>query len=242
MAGATRQLGKVRTARERHAVAEAKARQGFFVPLPATALASVLLVAILAGAAVFAWTAWPRSPADSSAEAGFLRDMSTHHGQAVEMSLLIRDRTSDQNLRYLATDIAMTQATQMGAMQGYLDLWDLSQTGQDQPMAWMDHPVDGLMPGMATSEQIAQLSSLPVDQAEVLFLQLMIRHHQGGVDMAEAVLDRSDQEQVVRLAARIVTSQKTEIDTMNDMLVARGQQPITDPLPDSHDDGASHEH
>jgi uncharacterized protein (DUF305 family) len=81
-----------------------------------------------------------------------------------------------------------------------------------------------------------------VEQAEVLFLQLMIRHHQAGVDMAEAVLALSDQKQVTRLAERIVQSQQTEIDTMNAMLVARGQQPITDPLPDSHDAGDDHGH
>jgi uncharacterized protein (DUF305 family) len=243
VADASRQVRKIRLAREQHAGAAPSKRRGFFVPLPATAFASALLAIILIGATVFAWSAWPRSPSDDSAEAGFLRDMVTHHSQAVEMSLIIRDRTSDENLRYLATDIAMTQATQMGAMQGYLDLWGLPLTGEDKPMAWMDHPVDGLMPGMATPDEIAQLSSLPVDQAEVLFLRLMIRHHQGGVEMAEAVLDRSDQEQVVRLADRIVTGQQTEIDTMNDMLVARGQQPITDPLPmDGHDDGDDHEH
>lgn len=243
MADASRQVRKVRLAREQHAGAVTRDSRGFFIPLPATALASVLLAAVLIGAAVFAWSAWPRSPADDSAEAGFLRDMVTHHSQAVEMSLIIRDRTSDENLRYLATDIAMTQATQMGTMQGYLDLWGLPLTGEDKPMAWMDHPVDGLMPGMATQEEIQRLRSLPVDQAEVLFLQLMIRHHQGGVEMAEAVLGRSDQEQVVLLADRIVMGQQSEIATMNEMLVARGQRPITDPLPmDEHEGGETHEH
>ncbi len=244
MADVSSQLRKIRLAQDQRADTIASPqRRGVFIPFPASAFASILLAVVLIGAAVFVWSAWPRPPADDSAEAGFLRDMITHHAQAGEMSLIIRDRTGDENLRFLSTDIAMTQATQLGAMQGYLDLWDVPLTGEDKPMSWMGHPVDGRMPGMAAPEEIQQLRSLPVDQAEVLFLQLMIRHHQGGVEMAEAVLDRSDQEQVTFLADRIVLSQQTEIDAMNDMLVARGQQPVTDPLPmDGHDDGDTHEH
>lgn len=244
MANASRRLRKIRLAREQHGGAASRsAPRGVFVPFPATAFATILLTVVLIGAAVLAWSAWPRPPADDSAEAGFLRDMVTHHGQAVEMSLIVRDRTADENLRYLTTDIAMTQATQIGTMQGYLSLWDVPPTGKDKPMTWMGHPVDGRMPGMAAPEEIQQLSSLPVDQAEVLFLQLMIRHHQGGVEMAKAVLDRSDQDQVVLLAERVVLTQQTEIDAMNDMLVARGQLPLTDPLPmNEHGDGDAHDH
>jgi len=244
MADVSRQLRKIRLAQAQHPrTFTGSARRGFFVPFPTTAFASLLLAVVVIGAGLLAWSAWPRPPADDSAEAGFLRDMITHHAQAGEMSLIIRDRTSDENLRFLSTDIAMTQATQLGAMQGYLDIWDVPLTGKDKPMTWMGHPVDGRMPGMASPEEIQKLRALPVDQAEVLFLQLMIRHHQSGVEMAEAVLDRSDQEQVVFLADRIVLTQQTEIDAMNDMLVARRQQPITDPLPpDGHEDGEPHDH
>ena len=150
------------------------------------------------------------------------------------MAMIIRDRTGDENLHFMATDIALTQSTQMGTMQGYLDLWGLPLTGTDAPMTWMGMPTEGLMPGMATPDEIAQLESLPVDQAEVLFLNLMIRHHQGGVDMAEAALERCDEEHVREMADRIVLLQAGEIDAMNQMLEARGEEPITDPLPE-HD-------
>ena len=201
--------------------------------------ALVAVGALLVGAAVFVYQSIPRPPENNSAEAGFLRDMSDHHAQGVEMSQILHDRTADEQLLTITTDIAMTQQGQIGTMLGWLDLWDLSPTGADPAMAWMDHPVtDGLMPGMATAEQVEQLSTLPVDHAEVLFMQLMIRHHQGGVAMAEAVLERSDQEEVTNLAQSIVRSQNSEIDAMNQMLQARGQAPITDPLPtdDSHTD------
>lgn len=232
MGTSTRRAWKVRNARAPAATWRPNDRPGLFIPLPATLIGPLITIAIAAGAGLFIWQALPHDPGDDSAEAGFLRDMVTHHAQAVDMAMAIRDRTSDENLHLLATDIALTQSTGMGTMQGYLQIWDLPLTGEDKPMAWMDHPVDGLMPGMATPEQIAQLDTLPVAQAEVLFLQLMIRHHQGGVEMAEALLQRSDQPEVTLMASRIVDGQNAEIGTMNQMLTDRGQKPITDPLPD----------
>jgi len=199
-----------------------------------------LVIAIAIGGVVAVWQTIPKDPAEHSAEAGFLRDMQTHHTQAITMAMAIRDRTDDEQLKALATDIAFAQAGEIGKMQGYLDSWDLPFSGTDTPMAWMGMPLaDGeLMPGMATDEQIAQLSSLPVDEAEVLFLQLMIRHHQGGVEMAEAILQRSDNDLVTTYANQVVRVQSQEIDTMNAMLEERGADPITDPLPTSHNHGS----
>ncbi|MBA2276321.1 MAG: DUF305 domain-containing protein [Chloroflexia bacterium] len=196
----------------------------------------VALVALAIGVAVFVFQLIPRDPGEDSAEAGFLRDMSEHHLQAVEMALIIHDRTGDEELGYLTTDIALTQNSQVGTMQGWLDVWDLSPNGEDPPMTWMDHPItEGRMPGMAAPDEVERLRTIPVDQAEVLFLQLMIRHHQGGVAMAEALLERSDQPQVTRLARSIVAAQRSEIEAMNQMLQQRGQPPITDPLPADND-------
>ena len=168
---------------------------------------------------------WPGPPGDGSADAGFLRDMSTHHNQAVEMSLIIGDRTEDPTLQAFTTDIALTQQGQIGAMSGWLQVWDLSMNSDDLAMTWMGHPTQGLMPGMATSEEVQQLRDLPVGEAEVLFLRLMIRHHQSGVEMAEACLDRCDEDVVTRLAGGIAAAQRSEIEAMNSMLVARGEEP-----------------
>lgn len=211
-------------------------RRGFFVPLPATALASAVLVLIIAGAGILLWQMWPRDPGNDSAEAGFMRDMNLHHSQAVEMAMIIRDRTEDPELFALATDIALTQSTQMGAMQAYLESWGLPFASADPPMTWMGMPIeDGLMPGMATPDQIQQLRDLPVAEAEVLFLELMIRHHQGGVEMAEALLERSDHSSIELMAQRTIALQDMEIGSMNQMLEARGEEPITDPLPSTHE-------
>src|SRR3954451_23104280 len=77
------------------------------------------------------------TPDDSSAEAGFARDMSVHHAQAVAMAEAIRDRTTDPELKLLATDIALGQQGQIGRMSGWLDEWGLNQTATATPMAWI---------------------------------------------------------------------------------------------------------
>jgi uncharacterized protein (DUF305 family) len=206
----------------------------FFRTLRTSWLMLGILIAVIFGASVFLYQTWPKAPGDDSAEAGFLRDMSVHHAQAVQMALIIRDRTEDEQLKSTATDIVLTQQNQIGMMDGWLTLWDLPHSSSDPAMAWMDHPVDGLMPGMATQEQIDSLLTLPVDEAEVLFLQLMIHHHQGGVDMGQGYLDRGDQKDVKAFAENVKFIQTSEIGTMNQMLEARGEKPITDPLPTGH--------
>lgn len=157
-------------------------------------------------------------PGDNSVAAGFARDMSTHHAQAVEMAEIIRARTDSDKLRLLATDIALTQQSQIGRMSGWLDVWGLPRTGSGPSMAWMGMTDHGAMPGMADRAAIGLLLTDPVASAEVSFLELMIAHHKGGVAMAEraAALDIPDE--VRRLADSIVRSQQSEIDYMQTML------------------------
>lgn len=175
---------------------------------------------VLAG--TVAWHESTRMPGDDSVEAGFARDMSTHHEQAVEMALLVRDRTHDPAMRTLATDIVLTQTAQQGQMAGWLAVWGLPQTGDEPPMAWMGHSSDGRMPGMASPEEIARLAQLSGEDADREFLRLMIRHHEGGVPMAHAALERSDNEVVRTLAESIVTSQTIEVQSMQSMLERNG--------------------
>lgn len=187
----------------------------------------VVLILLLVGSAFAVEAFWERTPGEDSAEAGFLRDMQTHHLQAVEMAMIIRDRSEDEQIDAMATDIAFSQTSQIGSMQGFLNIWELSPTGDDLPMAWMGHPMSGLMPGMATDEQIELLRTLPVNEAETLFLQLMNRHHVAGVEMAEAIVERSEQEDIVEMAESMIRVQSAEIEIMNMFLEERGAAPIT---------------
>jgi hypothetical protein len=94
-------------------------------------------------------------------------------------------------------------------------------TATEPAMTWMGHPMDGPMPGMATPEEIDRLSEVPPDVADVLFLRLMISHHQAAIPMAEALLKRSDRPEVRALAQSVEVSQRAEIETMKAMLEER---------------------
>jgi len=190
-------------------------RRGYDRATVALALLSILLAVALVAVYVFR----PRDPSDTSPEVGFARDMSVHHAQAVEMAGIVHDRTNDTDLKYLTQDIILGQQDQIGQMEGWLNLWGLSQTGSELPMTWMGHPVQGLMPGMATPEQVDSLRNLPVDEMNKEFLRLMIAHHQAGIAMAQAVLQRTNNEQVKLLAQSIVASQQGEITVMQNKLV-----------------------
>lgn len=185
----------------------------------------------------------PSVPTDSSVEAGFARDMQTHHAQAVEMSVLVRDRTQDPDVRLLALDILLSQQQQQGQMFGWLATWGLPQASTRAPMAWMDHGSAGhagtdqhgdaggattgatAMPGLATDEQMDRLRAADGVEAERLYLALMIPHHLGGVEMAEAALEQDLEPQVQRLAEAVVAAQSAEIDVLTEMLAERGGPP-----------------
>jgi uncharacterized protein (DUF305 family) len=180
------------------------------------------------------------APSTDSVEAGFSRDMSRHHLQGVEMANIALERSEDPDVRMLAFDISSTQTNQAGRMEGWLSLWGLQPSG-GEVMGWMadgghaghsmDTSGDGdvLMPGMATEDELTELRELSGTALDVQFLRLMIRHHQGGLDMALYAADHADVEAVRRLARTIADTQTAETTTMTDLLAARGGTPLPAP-------------
>ncbi|GLZ06895.1 DUF305 domain-containing protein [Actinomadura sp. NBRC 104412] len=201
-------------------------------PAPRGRRVAVVLAVLLVAATAFLWLR-PGGPAADGPEAGFARDMSAHHAQAVRMSFIVRDRSKDERLRVLAYDIITTQSAQIGMMTAWLDEWRAPKADPSGPMRWMGgghaghgaSPAGG-MPGMATPAQLAQLERASGRDAEVLYLRLMIAHHRGGVGMARAVLARTDHPRVRRLAQTMVNAQNSEIALMNDMLRQRGAEAV----------------
>jgi uncharacterized protein (DUF305 family) len=203
------------------------------------AVIAVGLVLLGGGLAVALGIGRTEDPAADSVDAGFSRDMSRHHLQGVEMANLVAERSEDPETRTLAFDISSTQTNQTGRMQGWLSLWGLPLTG-GETMAWMagegshaGHDVDtdsgALMPGMATEEELANLRGLSGPAFDVEFLRLMIRHHQGGKDMAEYAAERAAEAAVRDLARSIAESQTAETRMMAGMLAARGGTPLPAP-------------
>ncbi|GIF36417.1 DUF305 domain-containing protein [Actinoplanes xinjiangensis] len=160
-------------------------------------------------------------PADDSAEAGFARDMTTHHTQAVEMGLIAYAQASDPEVRTMGVDIALNQQGQIGMMQAWLREWNLQPTGSQPAMAWMpdgaESVVNGLMPGMATPDEMKRLRESTGIEGDRLFLQMMIKHHLGGVHMAQEVVAVSKDKEVVEAAQLTINSQQREMTDMKSL-------------------------
>jgi uncharacterized protein (DUF305 family) len=174
------------------------------------------------------------APTTDSAEAGFARDMQVHHAQAIGMAMEIYRKTDDEELRVLSYDIATGQAGQRGEMFDWLVQWGLPQSGGPM-MAWMaadggDHEHDGVQSGeplsddearaamgMASDAELDALAAASGKEADCLFLELMIRHHEGAVPMADAILDLGTEPRVLQVAGSIRSGQTAEIDAMKSM-------------------------
>lgn len=174
------------------------------------------------------------TPTTDSAEAGFSRDMQAHHAQAIAMAMEIYRKTDDEELRVLAYDIATGQAGQRGEMFDWLVQWGLPQAGGPM-MSWVsaseaghDHGTaesgEALNDdeareamGMATDAELEALADASGQQADCLFLELMIRHHEGAIPMAEAVIELGSQPRVLSVAESIRAGQTAEIDAMQSM-------------------------
>ncbi len=186
----------------------------------------LLLLGGLGGLLLGQRTAPSYGPPPGAIDVGFLQDMTVHHTQAVQMAVWERGNTTDPELRQLAFDIESTQNQQLGMMTGWLRLWD--QPTESAPgtfMAWMGMPTT-VMPGMASDADLARFKSQTGAPMDVAFLQLMLRHHRGGLSMMQEEADRGSVPVVTQLARSMVASQTAEADTMTQMLAARGAAPL----------------
>ncbi|BCI50874.1 hypothetical protein NIIDNTM18_01520 [Mycolicibacterium litorale] len=143
----------------------------------------------------------------------FARDMMPHHDQALQLVDLARDRSSDPALLELASGIAAAQGPEMEQLSQMLRSW-----GQD-PEAGMDHGGHGMaMPGMVDDATMKRLESLSGREFDTLWLESMISHHQGAVEMAKAEIANGDNPEAKALAEQIVAAQEAEIARMKQML------------------------
>ncbi|WP_018335059.1 DUF305 domain-containing protein [Actinomycetospora chiangmaiensis] len=186
----------------------------------------LLLAGGLAGAVIGQRTAPTYGPAAGSIDVGFLQDMSVHHRQAIQMAVWERSNTTDPALRQLAFDIESSQTQQLGMMQGWLQLW--AQPTESAPgnyMGWMGMPVPS-MPGMASEADLQRFRAATGSQLDVAFLQLMLRHHRGGLSMMQAAAAGASVPAVQALSSSMVASQTAEATTMTQLLAQRGAAPL----------------
>lgn len=184
-------------------------------------LAIFLIAGLVLGLTAGLLAARDNNPGENSAEAGFARDMAMHHAQAVAMGMIAYQHGFDGEIRVVGGDIALTQQGQIGRMNQWLEQWGLGQNSTQAAMSWMPAGMgtleNGLMPGMATQAEMDALEKATGTEVDRLFLEMMIKHHLGGVHMVDGVLKLSDDPDVVALASTMKANQQAEITYMQEL-------------------------
>ncbi|MFI6569486.1 DUF305 domain-containing protein [Nocardia fluminea] len=171
------------------------------------------------------------APVLTTTELGFVQDMTAHHQQALILTERL-DPAADPTVRRLADQIADTQRVEIGTLLGWTQLARAAPTA-DVPMTWMagthhhaPSPND-TMPGMATTADLDALTAARGADAETRFLQLMYRHHAGGITMARAADTLLTSGPVKQAARAMAQSQSQELGYLGMLLDLRGARPTS---------------
>jgi uncharacterized protein (DUF305 family) len=151
----------------------------------------------------------------NAADEMFVTMMIPHHEQAVEMAEMILAKDGiDDRVVALAERIQAAQGPEIDTMTEWLDAWGVEPVDSDMGgMEGMDHG-DGMM----SDEDMAALESAEGVEAARLFLEQMIQHHEGAIDMANAEVNNGINPEAVALANKIVDDQTAEIAEMEELL------------------------
>lgn len=201
---------------------------------------AILLLGATAGMLVGVPRTGTATPTADSVDVGFCQDMSAHHEQAVEMAGWVRDHSTDPGIRGIAHDIESTQTEEIGRMQGWLSIWGAPPASLGTHMAWMaaeptghahgvaSVPSEGfaMMPGMASPDELRALKTASGPQLDLLFLQLMLRHHEGGAPMLSYAAQHAEVPVVRALAGQMAVAQAGETETLRSLLTERGGEPL----------------
>jgi len=162
----------------------------------------------------------PSSSEFNDADVSFAQQMIPHHQQAIEMAQLAQGRASNPDVLELADDIEAAQGPEIDTLEGWLEAW-----GEDVPsggMAGMDHGDmsndDGAMSGMMDEEDMNDLTDASGAAWDRMFLEMMIEHHEGAVEMAQVEVDDGANPDAVAMANQIIRDQQAEITQMQQLL------------------------
>jgi uncharacterized protein (DUF305 family) len=142
----------------------------------------------------------------------FAQMMIPHHQQAVQLAALAPQHTANQALLTLASTISAEQQPEINAMKALLLQWDVDAN------AMPDHSGHGGMQGMVDDATMAKLQSLNGPEFDTLWLQAMIGHHQGAIEMAQGEIANGQSADMTAMAKNMVSAQQAEINQMKQML------------------------
>ena len=159
----------------------------------------------------------------SAADVRFMQGMIGHHAQALEMTALVPERTQRDDMRLLAKRIDLSQADEIRMMQQWLEA-----RGQQVPEPHAHHAAGAaLMPGMLSAEEMARLAAARGDAFDRLFLELMIKHHEGALTMVKELYGTAgagQESEIHAFASDVDADQRMEIDRMRGMIAMSKEQ------------------
>jgi uncharacterized protein (DUF305 family) len=171
----------------------------------------------------------PNGDVFNDADVDFATGMIPHHAQALVMVDLTRGRDLSPEVQKLADDIQAAQGPEIEQMVDWLTDWDkpVPETMRDHANA-EDHGMSGHdmgddsadMPGMMTDEEMDELKAAQGEEFETMWLEMMIEHHKGAIEMAKDEQADGVFEPARKLAESVETSQQAEIDHMNELLAS----------------------
>ena len=177
----------------------------------------------------------------SEADVKFMQGMIPHHAQALEMTALVAARSGRDAMRRLAQRIELSQEDEIAMMQEWL-------RARGQAVSAMDaHHAPGWepMPGMLTKAELDRLAAARAVEFDRLFLELMIKHHQGALTMVEGLLAQrgaAQDSQLFAFTSEITSDQSAEIDRMDAMLAVLSPDPRIELAAGFHDAGQAARH
>ena len=151
--------------------------------------------------------------------------MIPHHEQAIELSAMAPDHSTNAELIALAAKISAEQEPEIKALRVFLVQWDENpddDASQGQDGGQGEHGGHGAMAGMVDEATMAKLQSLHGAEFDTLWLQSMISHHQGAIEMAKAEVANGQNGDVKRMAQTMIDTQQAEITQMDQMLKGGG--------------------
>ena len=163
----------------------------------------------------------------NEADVAFAQGMIPHHEQAIDMAQMAADRASSAEVKDLAAQIEAAQAPEIEQLSTWLEEWGEeapSEGSDDGGMSGMDHDSGDMggteadMGGMMSEEDMTMLEGSSGADFDRMFLEMMIEHHNGAIEMAQTEVDEGEHQGAISMAEGIISTQQTEIQEMQQLL------------------------
>ena len=161
------------------------------------------------------------TPEHNDADVSFAQNMIVHHQQAIEMSDMVIEKGENPDVKALAERIKGAQTPEIEILRTWLEEWGEEETPSDDAgHGGMDMGGDDAT--MMTDDEMVELEAAEGAELDKMFLEMMIRHHEGAISMAEAEVEDGEYPDAIELAEKIVDDQSAEIDEMKALLTKLG--------------------